>query len=249
MTFKITLASPCLNDIHKVSIVLEINIRSCWAIICWTTPERRRCVGRDLLLCSDSRLSRWSRESGAEEKSSSSIASPICWRTSRGSSTCRRFLEAGLAQIMKTSTMKFGQSQARPNCAAASRLAPNNKIWLWRIWNGGRDTLLTQIFRHLDQDNPDSKVHGANMGPIWGRLDPGGPHVGPMNLAVWENSLNFADAIFNFCIAIAAFWVAPWTINHHYQCLFTCSAPNYYLDRCWPTLRIHINYASLCFSE
>ena len=28
---------------------------------------------------------------------------------------------------------------------------------------------------------PDSKVHGANMGPIWGRQDPGGPHVGPMN--------------------------------------------------------------------
>ena len=31
---------------------------------------------------------------------------------------------------------------------------------------------------------PDSKVHGANMRPIWGRLDPGGPHVGPMNLAI-----------------------------------------------------------------
>ena len=29
---------------------------------------------------------------------------------------------------------------------------------------------------------PDSKVHGANMGPIWGRQDPGGPYVGPMNL-------------------------------------------------------------------
>ena len=28
---------------------------------------------------------------------------------------------------------------------------------------------------------PDSKVHGANTGPIWGRHDPGGPHVGPMN--------------------------------------------------------------------
>ena len=26
---------------------------------------------------------------------------------------------------------------------------------------------------------PDSKVHWANMGPIWGRQDPGGPHVGP----------------------------------------------------------------------
>ena len=24
--------------------------------------------------------------------------------------------------------------------------------------------------------DPDSKVHGANMGPIWGRQDPGGPH-------------------------------------------------------------------------
>ena len=29
---------------------------------------------------------------------------------------------------------------------------------------------------------PDSKVHGANMGPIWGRHDPYGPHIGPMNL-------------------------------------------------------------------
>ena len=32
---------------------------------------------------------------------------------------------------------------------------------------------------------PDSKVHGANMGPIWGWQDPDGPHVGPMNLAIW----------------------------------------------------------------
>ena len=32
---------------------------------------------------------------------------------------------------------------------------------------------------------PDSKVHGANMGPIWGWQHPGGPHVGPMNFAIW----------------------------------------------------------------
>ena len=32
---------------------------------------------------------------------------------------------------------------------------------------------------------PDSKVHGANMGPACGRQDPGGPHVGHMNLAIW----------------------------------------------------------------
>ena len=31
---------------------------------------------------------------------------------------------------------------------------------------------------------PDSMVHRANMGPIWGRQDPGGPHVGPMNHAI-----------------------------------------------------------------
>ena len=27
-------------------------------------------------------------------------------------------------------------------------------------------------------------IHGAIMVPIWGRQDPGGPHVGPMNLAI-----------------------------------------------------------------
>ena len=26
------------------------------------------------------------------------------------------------------------------------------------------------------------------MGPIWGRQDPGGPHVAPMNFAIWELS-------------------------------------------------------------
>ena len=34
--------------------------------------------------------------------------------------------------------------------------------------------------------NLDSKVHGANMWPIWGRQDPGGPYVGPMNFAICE---------------------------------------------------------------
>ena len=36
---------------------------------------------------------------------------------------------------------------------------------------------------------PDSKVHGANMGPIWGRQDPGGPYVGPINFVVWVPSV------------------------------------------------------------
>ena len=32
---------------------------------------------------------------------------------------------------------------------------------------------------------PESKVHGANMGPIWGQQDPAGPHVGHINFAIW----------------------------------------------------------------
>ena len=44
------------------------------------------------------------------------------------------------------------------------------------------------------QDYPDSKVHGANMGPIWDRQDPGGPHVGPMILAIWVGT-DFASCI------------------------------------------------------
>ena len=34
------------------------------------------------------------------------------------------------------------------------------------------------------QSIPESKVHGANVGPTWGRQDPGGPHVGHMNFVI-----------------------------------------------------------------
>ena len=47
---------------------------------------------------------------------------------------------------------------------------------VWLIWE--------------DIHNPDSMVYGANMGPIWDRQDPGGPHVGPMNFAIWEHLCN-----------------------------------------------------------
>ena len=32
---------------------------------------------------------------------------------------------------------------------------------------------------------PDNKVQGANMGPIWVLSAPDGPHIGPMNFAIW----------------------------------------------------------------
>ena len=39
---------------------------------------------------------------------------------------------------------------------------------------------------NASESDPESKVHGANMGPIWGRQDKGGPHVGPVNFVFWE---------------------------------------------------------------
>ena len=48
--------------------------------------------------------------------------------------------------------------------------------------NGSRLIGSTGVIGHLYRD---SKAHGANMGPIWGRQDPGGPHVCPMSFAIW----------------------------------------------------------------
>ena len=38
---------------------------------------------------------------------------------------------------------------------------------------------------HVLLSDPDSKAHGANMGPIWVLSAPDGPHVGPINFAIW----------------------------------------------------------------
>ena len=38
------------------------------------------------------------------------------------------------------------------------------------------------------------KVHRANMGPTWGRQDPGGPHVSHTNLAIWDLRHNLVIA-------------------------------------------------------
>ena len=41
---------------------------------------------------------------------------------------------------------------------------------------------------------PDSKIHGANVGPTWGHQDPGGPHVGHTNLAIWAYTDSFPNS-------------------------------------------------------
>ena len=47
-------------------------------------------------------------------------------------------------------------------------------------------TLMGLAQEYMHWNTPDSKIQGANMGPTWGRQDPGGPHVGHVNLAIWD---------------------------------------------------------------
>ena len=56
---------------------------------------------------------------------------------------------------------------------------------------------------------PNSKVRGANMGPIWDRQDPGGPHVGPMNLAIWHIQQVSLSSCVSSCVMIDR--VKSWT--------------------------------------
>ena len=44
---------------------------------------------------------------------------------------------------------------------------------------------------HILYIRPDDMVYVANMRPIWGRQDPGGPHVGPMNFAIRASFIGF----------------------------------------------------------
>ena len=46
------------------------------------------------------------------------------------------------------------------------------------------------------------------MGPIWGRQDPGGPHVGPMNFVTWDV---FKWIFFHYSDVIMSVMVSPIT--------------------------------------
>ena len=42
---------------------------------------------------------------------------------------------------------------------------------------------------------PDNKIHVANMGHTWVLSAPGGPHVGPMNLAIRVGNMSMKSVI------------------------------------------------------
>ena len=68
-----------------------------------------------------------------------------------------------------------------------------NEPWFSKIFQTPRSSKIADNQGNPHTENrfvhlklaPDSKVHGANMGSIWGRQVPGGPNVGPMNFAIW----------------------------------------------------------------
>ena len=62
-------------------------------------------------------------------------------------------------------------------------------LYMTTPWRGSDFLITRRLWAPVPYSSPDSKVHGANIGPILGRQDPGGPHVGPMNFAIWEVSL------------------------------------------------------------
>ena len=62
---------------------------------------------------------------------------------------------------------------------------------------------------------PDSKVHGANMGPIWDRQYPGGPHVGPMDFPFWDD-LCWNDWVICLMYIRYNYWVYDFDIEAVY---------------------------------
>ena len=90
-----------------------------------------------------------------------------------------------------------------------------NKLYLSDIETGPR---LDLVFANIaGKQCPDSKVHGANMGPTWVLSAPDGPHVGPMNLAIiaeWYRctrvALGFPVSCEASCTPVTA---ASWHLN------------------------------------
>ena len=65
-------------------------------------------------------------------------------------------------------------------------------IWIW-IWIFKPECCYRQCFTYRLAWAKLSGYQGSwgQHGPIWGRQDPGGSHIGPMNLAIWGIIMDF----------------------------------------------------------
>ena len=141
---------------------------------------------------------------------------------------CRLFFDKPLAkQMLSYSQMDpqviWGILQCKFNQNAKFSLSPK---WIWKYLHNSGLVLVfkyqcvfdSKVFawklsyhcigkRHLPnclaQHCPDSKVHGANMGPTWALSAPGGPHISLMNLAIWDS--------FRLKAELPLYWKVPLT--------------------------------------
>ena len=74
----------------------------------------------------------------------------------------------------------------------------------------------------------DSNFHGANMWPTWGQQDPGGPHVGHVNLAIWVSMcrgviLGYFDPILVIISTCSQIDAPLWIMNEVVYRCFRCN--------------------------
>ena len=96
---------------------------------------------------------------------------------------------------------------------------------------------------------PENKVHGANMGTTWGRQDPGGPHVGHVNFAIWDMPVHteFKLCIVVQCVHVATCYITDWSheqLVHDYNDMYELMPPGWialqlinrqWMLECWVT--------------
>ena len=82
---------------------------------------------------------------------------------------------------------------------------------------------ISQYSEHV----PDSKVHGANMGPTWVLSAPDGPHVGPMNLAIRDSRVNRTVRVLIrlYRMHIEYLGMLFWHHNYQFNCFFYINIP------------------------
>ena len=76
---------------------------------------------------------------------------------------------------------------AKENKSSTSCIVPHRRcqVVVTTInWASNADMIKIIVGYTCPEQLPDSKVHGANLGPTWVLAAPDGPHVGPM-LALW----------------------------------------------------------------
>ena len=79
---------------------------------------------------------------------------------------------------------------------------------------------------------PDSKVHGAKMGPSWGLSAPGGPNVGPINLVIRALTVNYLHISWN--VQYIDITVTSIAYTLHIAAIEThATAPNYCAYNWW----------------